>query len=233
MAPSPAGSWREAGVLPSGFVDCPELGTIASSDACAVGKRAFGPLGIATLSAERSMLVDRSYPVRLMVGLDELQHKFEADAGKHELSASAGLRLGDWICAELHATNFNQDNTEKRQCKKRGGSPQVRFDWKVSPTAKGRQVLAATVQSLSDEGGTPFEQIDSNKVSIAVHTDSVTWIEELLDGAVRIVNKLTDLAGSVKALLLIVAAIIAAVSLIIWRWKYLGRRPEPTPPAAD
>ena len=209
------------------------LESSTSTYANAYGANAPGqiyPLGVAVLSTKQEMKITKPkqfYAVKVIAGKKEREGQIDDSALAFGKPSKGYIKYGKWICAELHAAQFEiLKGIEKRQCEASGDSPQVSFDWEVSPLSEGNHIVAATVQSFLEKNGALSDQIDSNTLTVAVTADSVTWWERQLDNVKRIIDKLIELAGSLRNLLLVFAAIIAAISLIIWRLKGLGKKPE-------
>lgn len=199
---------------------CPALEDMATAQECATYTtfRDQAPLGVAALGAAREMEVGHSYPVRLIVGKEERREAIEAAAGAPDEVTSAEMSLGPWICAELKAVDFEVTG-ERRQCKRRRGSPQVSFDWEVTPRQARELTLSATVQSLTEKDGQPLDQIDSETIAVAVTADGISSFDNT-------VERLTGSAGGLRTFLLAVLGVIGVISVIIWRIRNLGKKPD-------
>lgn len=179
---------------------------------------ANAPLGIAALGAPRAMAVGEYYPVRLVVGRKERQRQIEQAGGQPGEVTTGDIALGPWICAELSAVDFDVRG-EGRQCKRRGAAAQVSFAWEVSPEKARQLSLSATVQSLAEKDGQPLDQIDSETISVAVTADGISSFDATI-------KRLTGSAGGLRTFLLAVLGVVGVLSVIVWRVRNLGKKPE-------
>ncbi|UIP08294.1 hypothetical protein LY632_14260 [Erythrobacter sp. SDW2] len=221
MVGNPAGQLVAMQSLPDdGRAFCPALEDFATSAECAryTTLAANAPLGVASLGAPRKMEVGRYYPVNLVVGRKERAEQIAQAAGASGEVTSGELKLGPWICAELKAVDFAVKG-EKRQCQRKAGSPQVSFQWEVSPQQERKLALAATVQSLTDKDGQPLDQIDSETIAVEVTADTITRFDKQIE-------RLTGSAGGLRTFLLAVLSALGVLSVIFWRIRNLGKKPD-------
>lgn len=199
---------------------CPALEDFASVAECTRYSTlaANAPLGVASLGAARSMKVGEFYPVKLVVGRKERAAQIARAAGASGDVTTGELKLGPWICAELKAVDFAVRG-ERRLCQRKAGSPQVSFQWEVSPEQERQLTLAATVQSLTEKNGQPLDQIDSETIAVAVTADAITRFDQQI-------KRLTGSAGGLRAFLLAVLSALGVLSVIVWRIRNLGQKPD-------
>lgn len=216
-----------ASTTPDGAEFCEPTNSYLPAEDCERERVIIGgqPLGVASLAAEPKMRLKKTYPVKLIVGTKERQQQNQAVLEPFGEVSSGDLVLGPWICAELSATNFTLSG-ENPTCQRRGSSPQVSFEWAVTPVAAGRHRLSATVQSKTERDGEPFEQIDSNHLSIDVEADVGSRFEEASATGSKVLDAIGGFFGSLTGLLTAIAGLLAALGVVIWRWKQLGSRPE-------
>ncbi len=208
------------GAAPTGNSYCPAMEDFAPADDCAryttLAQQA--PLGIAALGAPRAMAVGQFYPVKLVVGKQERAEQIERAAGAEGEVSTGEIKLGPWICAELKAADF-EVRGDLRQCKRKAGSPQLSFDWEVSPQQPRDLMLSATVQSLTEKNGQPLDQIDSETIRVAVTADGISSFDHT-------VQRLTGSAGGLRTFLLAVLSALGVLSVIVWRVRNLGKKPD-------
>lgn len=199
---------------------CPAMEDFASADECAryATLAAQAPLGIAALGAPREMAVGQFYPVKLVVGKEERADQIKRAAGADGEVSTGQIKLGPWICAQLKAVDF-EVRGDLRQCKRKAGSPQLSFDWEVSPEQPRDLTLSATVQSLTEQDGQPLDQIDSETIKVAVTADGIASFDNT-------VQRLTGSAGGLRTLLLAVLSALGVLSVIVWRVRNLSKKPE-------
>lgn len=203
-----------------GTAFCPALEDFATSAECAryTMLAANAPLGVASLGASRVMEVGKYYPVNLVVGRKERAEQIAQAAGAPGEVTSGELKLGPWICAELKAVDFSVKG-DKRQCQRKAGSAQVSFQWEVSPQQERKLALAATVQSLTEKDGQPLDQIDSETIAVEVTADTITRFDKQIE-------RLTGSAGGLRTFLLAVLSALGVLSVILWRIRNLGKKPD-------
>ena len=228
---SPVLSEREAGRRPASIDD---LGLRPSGAADAVsGKPAplgdgsgnpppAGPVpaqGYALLSSKSEMQVGRTYAVKLQVGeerrLDDMRETAQSMGDATETGA---LEMAPFVCGELTANGFKVDQP-LRQCQNRGRSPQVSFDWEVSPETERPLTLQAKAITYDSPGGDPIDQRDSETLEITVNADGWTKLKAWLANA-------TDAMGGLRVFLIGLLGVLAVLSAIVWRLKRLGKKPE-------
>jgi hypothetical protein len=162
--------------------------------------------------------VGQYYPVRLVVGRKERATQIEQAAGQPGEVTTGDIALGPWICAQLSAASFDVRG-ELRQCKRRGAAGQVSFAWDVSPEVARELRLSATVQSLAEKDGQPLDQIDSETITVTVSADGITSFDATI-------KRLTGSAGGLRTFLLAVLGVLGVVSVIVWRVRNLGKKPD-------
>lgn len=164
------------------------------------------------------MAVGQFYPVRLVVGKRDRADQIKRAAGAEGEVSTGEMKLGPWICAELKAAGFKVKGAP-RQCKRKAGSPQVSFDWEVSPEQPRDLTLSASVQSLTEQDGQPLDQIDSETITVAVTADTIASFD-------KTVERLTGSAGGLRTFLLAVLSVLGVLSVIFWRIRNLGKKPD-------
>lgn len=204
----------------AGKVACPHLGGLATPEECAdySGLLAKMQSGVAAFDPPRRMDMGRDYPVKLVIGAREVASQVidtATDAGDVK---TVDIRLGSWICAELLATQFEL-NGPARQCKERGLSRMLSFDWTVSPKQDGKLKLGVKVESLAEQNGKPLDTIDSRMIAVDVEADAIGRFDMM-------VSRLTDSLGGVRTMLLALVSALGVLSVVVWRVRNLGKKPE-------
>ena len=180
--------------------------------------RANAAPGIAAFGAPRKMELSQFYPVKLVVGKHERAAEIKAAAGVTGEVSTASVGLGPWVCAQLQAVDFEVKG-ERKQCQRRGGSPQISFAWEVAPKREDTLRLSATVQTLTEKDGQPLDQIDSAVIAVAVTGDSISRFD-------RMINRLTNSTMGFRTFLLAIASALGVLSVVIWRIRTLGQKPD-------
>jgi hypothetical protein len=157
LVDSAAGAASDPGA--AGKVTCAQLGGLATPEECAnySGLLATMQSGVAAFDPPRRMDMGRDYPVKLVIGAKEVAAQVVDSATDAGDVKTVDIRLGSWICAELLATQFEL-NGPARQCKERGLSRMLSFDWTVSPKQDGKLKLGVKVESLAEQNGKPLER---------------------------------------------------------------------------
>lgn len=204
----------------AGKIACPELGGLATPEECAnyAGLVATMQSGVAAFDPPRRMEMGRDYPVKLVIGAKEVAAQVVDSATDAGDVKTVDIRLGSWICAELLATQFEL-NGPARQCKERGLSRMLSFDWTVSPKQDGQLKLGVKVESLAEQNGKPLDTIDSRMIAVDVEADAIGRFDMM-------VSRLTDSLGGVRTMLLALVSALGVLSVAVWRIRNLGKKPE-------
>ena len=75
------------------------------------------------------------------------------------------------------------------------------------------------MQSLAEKDGQPLDQIDSETISVAVTADGISRFDATI-------KRLTGSAGGLRTFLLAVLGVVGVLSVIVWRVRNLGKKPE-------
>lgn len=204
----------------AGKVPCPQLGGLALPAECThyATLQASLKKGIAAFDPPRSMHMGKDYPVKLVIGSEEASSQVidaATDAGEVK---TVNIRLGSWICAELLASQFEVVG-ERRLCRERGLSQTMSWDWTVSPVQDGRLKLGVKVESFAEKGGKPLDAIDSRMIAVDVEADALGRFDMM-------VSRLTESLGGVRSMLLALLSALGVLSVVIWRVRNLGKKPE-------
>ena len=201
-------------------VACPQLGGLATPEECAnySGLLATMQTGVAAFDPPRRMDMGRDYPVKLVIGAREVAAQVVDSATDAGDVKTVDIRLGSWICAELLASQFEL-NGPARQCKERGLSRMLSFDWTVSPKQDGKLKLGVKVESLAEQNGKPLDTIDSRMIAVDVEADAIGRFDMM-------VSRLTDSLGGVRTMLLALVSALGVLSVVVWRIRNLGKKPE-------
>ncbi len=218
LADSAAGAAGDPGA--AGKIACPELGGLATPEECANYKGLLATMqsGVAAFDPPRRMDMGRDYPVKLVIGAKEVAAQVVDSATDAGDVKTVDIRLGSWICAELLATQFEL-NGPARQCKERGLSRMLSFDWTVSPKQDGKLKLGVKVESLAEQNGKPLDTIDSRMIAVDVEADAIGRFDMM-------VSRLTDSLGGVRTMLLALVSALGVLSVVVWRIRNLGKKPE-------
>lgn len=176
--------------------------------------------GVGSLNAPAEMSLDGSYTVALAIGReeDEAEVKATADAetGPTATSEVGDVRLAQRMRVTLSGSAFRitpEGETEREL----GLSRQATWRWQVTPIADGPQSLVATVQPIAVLPGGRRLDLDSAERYLNVQVRVTT--EQRLGRVERFLKSTTGV-------LVALAALIAAISLIIWRMRSFGRKPD-------
>lgn len=201
-------------------IACPQLGGLATPEECAnySGLLATMQTGVAAFDPPRRMDMGRDYPVKLVIGAREVAAQVVDSATDAGDVKTVDIRLGSWICAELLASQFEL-NGPARQCKERGLSRMLSFDWTVSPKQDGKLKLGVKVESLAEQNGKPLDTIDSRMIAVDVEADAIGRFDMM-------VSRLTDSLGGVRTMLLALVSALGVLSVVVWRIRNLGKKPE-------
>ncbi|RYD43320.1 MAG: hypothetical protein EOP63_10050 [Sphingomonadales bacterium] len=218
LADSGTGASSDPGA--AGKIACPQLGGLATPEECAnySGLLATMQSGIAAFDPPRRMEMGRDYPVKLVIGAKEVAAQVVDSATDAGDVKTVDIRLGSWICAELLASQFEL-NGPSRQCKERGLSRMLSFDWTVSPKQDGKLKLGVKVESLAEQNGKPLDTIDSRMIAVDVEADAIGRFDMM-------VSRLTDSLGGVRTMLLALVSALGVLSVVVWRVRNLGKKPE-------
>jgi hypothetical protein len=218
LADSAAGAASDPGNAAK--IACPQLGGLATPQECAnyTGLLATMQSGVAAFDPPRRMDMGRDYPVKLVIGAKEVAAQVVDSATDAGDVKTVDIRLGSWICAELLATQFELGGPA-RQCKERGLSRMLSFDWTVSPKQDGKLKLGVKVESLAEQNGKPLDTIDSRMIAVDVEADAIGRFDMM-------VSRLTDSLGGVRTMLLALVSALGVLSVVVWRIRNLGKKPE-------
>ena len=218
LADSAAGSASDPGA--SAKIACPQLGGLATPEECVnySGLLATMQSGVAAFDPPRRMAMGRDYPVKLVIGAKEVATQVVDSATDAGDVKTVDIRLGSWVCAELLATQFEL-NGPARQCKERGLSRMLSFDWTVSPKQDGQLKLGVKVESLAEQNGKPLDTIDSRMIAVDVEADAIGRFDMM-------VSRLTDSLGGVRTMLLALVSALGVLSVVVWRIRNLGKKSE-------
>ena len=215
-----AGAVMTANGSQGGQKPCPQIGGLASEAECTSYSGLLSSLqqGIAAFDPPRQMDMGRDYPVRLVIGSREVSDQVVDTATDAGDVKTVDIRLGSWICAELMASQFKFDGSA-RQCKERGLSRMLSFNWTVSPRQDGTLKLGVKVESLAGKDGKLLDTIDSRMIAVDVKADTIGRFDML-------VSRLTESFGGLRTMLLALLSALGVLSVIIWRIRHIGRKPD-------
>lgn len=205
---------------------CPALERNAPVDQCANFTNLVNnaALGVAALGAAETMRMGQAYPVRLIVGKQARQQQIEDVAGSAGAVTSGELKLAPWICGTLQAPEFEVTG-DLRQCKERGASSQVSFEWTVVPRIARKLTLSAKAESRAGKDGEMLDQVDSKVITVNVDASGKTKVNNFM-------ADLTETLGGLRNLLLALLGVIGVIGTIIWRVRKIRRNPDADPVAA-
>lgn len=218
-----AGAPSDQNSVPEGAgpkIPCPQLGGLALPAECAhyATLQASLKKGIAAFDPPRSMHMGKDYPVKLVIGNEEVAAQIvdaATDAGEVK---TVNIRLGSWICAELLAPQFDVTG-DRRICRERGLSQTMSWDWTVSPNQDGKLKMGVKVESFAEKNGTPLDAIDSRMIAVDVQADTLGRFDMM-------VSRLTESLGGVRTLLLALLSALGVLSAVIWRVRTMGKKPD-------
>ncbi|MBB5686790.1 hypothetical protein [Sphingobium boeckii] len=219
-SPAPAVSAASAASPAAAPILCPALGAMASQTECDtyMALHAAMQSGVAAFDPPRAMKAGEQYPVKLVVGSDEVRAAVidaATDAGQVK---AVDVRLGAWVCAELLATQFDLSGPA-RQCRERGAARMLSWDWTVSPKHGGKLKLGVKIESFTAENGKPLDAIDSRMINVDVEAGAFEGLDKNVSG-------ITKSMGGIRTMLLAILSAIGVLSVIIWRLRTLGQKPD-------
>lgn len=202
------------------LVACPQLGRPATAAECENYAALYASLqkGIAAFDPPRAMHMGRQYPVKLVIGSEDVAAQVVDSATDAGSVKTVDVRLGAWICAELLAPQFDVAG-EAKQCRERGAARIMGFDWTVSPKLDGRLKLGVKIESFAQKGGAPLDAMDSRMIAVDVKADAIGRFDMM-------VSRLTDSLGGVRSFLLALLSALGVISAIVWRVRKLGQKPD-------
>jgi hypothetical protein len=174
--------------------------------------------GIAAFDPPRKMNMGKQYPVKLVIGSEDVAAQVvdaATDAGDVK---TVPIKLGAWVCAELLAAQFKLTGPA-RQCKERGASRMLSWDWTVAPNQDGKLKLGVKVESFAEQNGKPMDAIDSRMIAVDVQADTIGRVDMM-------VSRLTESFGGLRTMLLALLSALGVLSVIVWRVKHLGQKPD-------
>ena len=174
--------------------------------------------GIAAFDPPRKMEVGLSYPVKLVVGTLGAESQIVDSATDEGQVKTVDVQLGAWVCAELLAPQFKV-GSPARQCRERGTMRMLAWNWTVEPRRDGQLKLGVKVESFASKGGAPIDAIDSRMIAVDVTADGISAFN-------LTVQRLTESIGGFRNLLLALARALGVLSVIVWRIRTLGQRPD-------
>lgn len=201
-------------------IPCPQLGGLALPAECAhyATLQASLKKGIAAFDPPRSMHMGKDYPVKLVIGSEEVAAQVVDAATDAGAVKTVDIRLGSWICAELLAPQFDVTG-ERRICRERGLAQTMSWDWTVSPNQDGRLKLGVKVESFAEKNGTPLDAIDSRMIAVDVEADALGRFDMM-------VSRLTESLGGLRTMLLALLSALGVLSAVVWRVRTLGKKPD-------
>ncbi len=174
--------------------------------------------GVASFDPPRKMTRGVQDNVRLIIGAEQTVEQTESIATDGGDPVSLALQVGLWVCAELFATNF-EINSDKVQCHNFGGGRFKSFNWDIVPQREGEHSLQVEVISYTQEDGDVVDSIPSESIDVTVAVD----LPEKIDDGAQVIS---SIFGSMTNLLLSLAALLAAVGGVVWRYKRIGEKPD-------
>ncbi len=174
--------------------------------------------GVASFDPPRNMTRGEAENVRLIIGADQSVEDTENLAEDGGAPVSLTIDLGLWVCAELFASNFELQS-EKVQCHNFGRGRFKSFDWDIVPLREGSQSLQVEVISYDRKGGDIVDSIPSRAIDVTV---DVRLPDQIDDGS----KVISAIFGSMRNMLLSLAGLIAALGVVVWRIRRIGKKPD-------
>ena len=176
--------------------------------------------GVGALNAPSEMNLNSDYAVALTIGRDEdeaeVRRTAKAEAGPKSTSDVGNVWLAHRMRVTLSGSAF-RIRPEGEAERELGLSRQATWRWQVTPTGEGPQSLVATVLPIAVLSDGRRLELEPARRVLDVNV-SVT--------AEQRIGRVERFLKSTTGVLVAAAALIAAVSLVIWRIRNFGRRPE-------
>ncbi|WHO39920.1 hypothetical protein PMI04_004825 [Sphingobium sp. AP49] len=185
--------------------------------------------GVAAFNPPRTMMRDEPTRVVLAIGSEaESAETVRAAGGPPSGAQVAPVRIGRYMSATLSGSAFTITpiGEAKRDL---GMSGSEQWEWDVTPTREGDQTLQVRVESFAQDAqghATRLKLYQSSPIAVSV---TVTDRQKRSAAIGTMKGDLDDTTGLFKSLrgwLLALAGVIVAASLVVWRMRGFGKKPD-------
>lgn len=185
--------------------------------------------GVAAFNPPRQMVRGKATHVVLAIGMEsDREEAVRAAGGRSAETQVARVRIGRYMRATLSGSAFTIVPIGNPQ-RDLGMSGSEQWEWDVTPTQEGSQTLQLRIETFAQDAqghATRLKLYQSSPISVSV---TVTERQERSEAIGTLRGDLEDTTGLLKSLrgwLLALAGVIVAASLVVWRVRGFGKKPE-------
>ncbi|HMG47252.1 MAG TPA: hypothetical protein VK614_07310 [Allosphingosinicella sp.] len=185
--------------------------------------------GVTAFRTPRQMLVGQPSEVRLAIGAPEQAEEVAATAGGSTTDGRTKMgttRIGRIMRARLEGSDFDIVAVGDAE-RDLGATSEEVWIWRVTPRDRGQHQLTAVLEVLAERGESGRERLAIYRGNATIEVD-VTAAQK---GAQRhqermtALQRLKELLTSTEGVLAALAAVLAAIGLVVWRVRRIGKDP--------
>lgn len=185
--------------------------------------------GVAAFNPPRMMMRGAATRVVLAIGAQvERSETVRAAGGRPADVQVAPVRIGRYMRAALSGSAFDiVPIGDPRRDLGMSGSEQ--WEWDVTPTRAGDQTLQVRIETFAQDGeghATRLKLYQSAPIAVSVHVTDREARAEKIQTAKDDIKDTTGLLESLRGWLLALAGVIVAASLVVWRMRGFGKKPD-------
>ncbi len=185
--------------------------------------------GVAAFNPPRSMMRGEATRVMLAIGAEaDRAETVHAAGGAPSGVQVASVRIGRYMSASLSGSAFTITpiGEPKRDL---GMSSSEQWEWDVTPTREGDQTLQVRVESFAQDAqgrATRLKLYQSPPISVSVTITDRQKRSEAIGDLKGDLDDTTGLFESLRGWFLALAGVIVAASLVVWRMRGFGKKPD-------
>lgn len=185
--------------------------------------------GVAAFNPPRTMMRGEATRVVLAIGAEaDRAETVHAAGGTPSGAQVAPVRIGRYMRASLSGSAFTIAAIGEPG-RDLGMSSSEQWEWDVTPTREGDQTLQVRVESFAQDAqgrATRLKLYQSPPIAVSV---TITDRQKRSEAIGDLKGDLDDTAGlfqSLRGWLLALAGVIVAASLVVWRMRGFGKKPD-------
>jgi hypothetical protein len=185
--------------------------------------------GVSAFRAPPRMLVGVASEVRLAIGRPEDAAEVAATAGgstDDRRTKMGTTRIGRIMRATLQGTGFDIVAVGEAE-RDLGGTSEEVWIWRVTPRDQGEHQLTAVLEVLAERGDSARERlaIYRSNATIAVDVTAAQKSAAVHQSRLTTLGRAKELLLSTEGVLGALAAVLAALGLVVWRVRRIGKKP--------
>lgn len=193
--------------------------------------------GVRAFHAPSEMVAGQTYEVRLAIGALANREEVVATAGGSAGDPGTNVketRVGRFMRARLIGTSFDIAPLGEAE-RDLGGTSEEVWVWSVKPRQQGPNQLTAELEVLAvgAEGRRERLAIYRNNATVQVNVSAAQRREERHKARMTTLSRAKELLTSTEGVLGALAAVLAAIALVVWRVKRIGKDPGQSGPGGS